>query len=167
MKHVSKIFFSSIFLILLFAVPAQSQIRLAVMPFQNMDGDAAYDHWCSDISDSLAIEIASADPDEYNYRIVPSDSIRLVLKELNYDPKDPNHMTTMWKAMEILKIERVITGNFNVQAGKLLINAYVYYTELKLAHPKYQVKNLFKTEDQVLSVIPLIHKKLRQAILGN
>jgi hypothetical protein len=73
----------------------------------------------------------------------------------------------MWKAMEILKIERVITGNFNVQAGKLLINAYVYYTELKLAHPKYQVKNLFKTEDQVLSVIPLIHKKLRQAILGN
>ncbi len=167
MKNVSKIFFLSLFLITLYAIPAHAQIRVAVIPFQNMDGDNAFDHWCSEICDSLHTEIVAGDPEEYNYRVVPIDSVKIVLEELNYDPEDPNAMTTMWKAMEKLNVERVVTGNFNVQAGKLLINAYVYYTDLKLAHPKYQVKNLFKSEDQVLSVIPIIHKKLRQAILGN
>ncbi len=167
MKYVSKLFFLSLFLITIYAIPVHAQIRVAVMPFQNMDGDNAFDHWGTDIRDSLQTEIVAGDPEEYNYRVIPIDSVQIVLQQLNYDPEDPNHMTTMWKAMEILKVERVITGNFNVQAGKLLINAYVYYTDLKLAHPKYQVKNLFKSEDKVLTVIPLIHKKLRQAIIGN
>lgn len=167
MKYISKLFFVSLFFLTIYALPANAQIRIAVMPFQNMDGNSAFDHWCTDIRDSLQTEIMSGDPEEYNYRVIPIDSVQIVLQELNYDPEDPNAMTTMWKAMEILKVERVVSGNFNVQAGKLLINAYVYYTDLKLAHPKYQVKNLFKSEEQVLSVIPIIHKKLRQAILGN
>lgn len=142
------------------------QVRVAILPFENADGRMDYNIWSYQLQDSLAKFLREKDPEEYNYRIVPIDSIEALLAEMNIDPANPQYPSDMWKVVDKLQCNKVITGNFNIQGGKFLLNAYIYIPELKLPDPRYQVKDIFKDLDKAYDAVPIIGKKLRPAILS-
>ncbi len=169
MKLLFSSFVVGLFIILSFisssVAKEAGQVRVAVLPFENADGRMEYNIWCYNIQDSLAKFLKSKDPEEFNYRIVPIDSIETLLADMNIDPANPQYASDLWKVVEKLNCQKVISGNFNIQDGKFLLNAYIYIPELKLPDPRYQVKNIFKDLDKIYEVVPIIGKKLRPAIL--
>jgi TolB-like protein len=139
---------------------AFAQKRIAVLPFRNMDGNMALNQWCVRLSDSVATGLRQADSLHQFYTVVPQDSVAEVLASLNLDPMNPQYESDLWKAIAMLNVERAITGNFNIQYGKMLINAYNYDVQSKLPHPTSQAKNLFRTQDKTLEAVPVILNKL-------
>ena len=130
-----------------------AQTRIAVLPFENMDGKIEANIWSYDLQDSLATVLMYEDPNAENYYIVPADSIEMVLAELNLDPSNPQYKSDLWKAVDMLNIEKVVLGNFNIRSEKYLINAYIYSTKMRMAYPKHQAKDIFKTEENMYEAI--------------
>ena len=139
---------------------SSAQLRIAVLPFRNMDGNLALTQWCVKLSDSVATSLRLQDTSNKYYVVVPQDSVAEVLASLNINPVNPQYESDMWKAVAMLHIQRIITGNFNIQYGKMLINAYNYDVQTKLPHPIAQAKNLFKSQDKTLEVVPSIITKI-------
>jgi len=169
LRNLIKIIILTIFLFFNYAFSQPvGQIRVAILPFENADGRMEYNIWSYQLQDSLAKYLISKDPNEFNYRIVPIDSIEILLAELNINPYNPQYASDMWKVVEKLNCQKVISGNFNIQHKKFLINAYIYIPELKLPDPRYQVKDIFKdiTDEDIYSAVELIGKRLRPAILS-
>lgn len=159
-----------IFILFIFKAAGSSvnaQHRIAVLPFQNMDGKMKYNIWCYNLQDSLEKKLVGEDPKELNYVVIPSDSIEIHLAEMNLDPSSPEYESDMWKVVEELEVNRVVSGNFYIQSNRLIINAFVYNTKMKIPHPQHQAKNIFKKESDVYEAIPIIYKRLKPAILGN
>jgi hypothetical protein len=142
-----------------FAITLNAQIRIAVLPFENSDGRMEFNVWCYQLQDSLAKSLLEKDPQEQYYRVVPIDSIEALLAEMNIDPANPQYASDLWKAVDKLSCQKVITGSFNVQGGKFLLNAYIYIPELKLADPRFQVKNVFKDMDKFYEAVPIMCRK--------
>ena len=133
--------------LLLFAMSsAQSQMRIAVLPFQNMDGAINLNVWSYKLQDSVSKLARELDPEEKLFRIVPSDSVEDILTQMNLDPTNPQYPSDMWKAVKLLNVNKVITGNFNTKNQRYLINAYIYDVRTKMANPTYQAKDKFKKE---------------------
>jgi TolB-like protein len=143
---------------------AQAQTRVAVLPFQNMDGNIKYNVWSDRLADSVNTLLASKDPSHQHFIVVSIDSVRMLLAEMNLDPTHPEYASDMWKAAQKLGATTVVTGNFNIQNGNLLVNAYVYDTESRLANPTHQAKDLFKPEEMILTTVPVIVKRLLPAL---
>lgn len=143
----------------------KGQVRIAVLPFENSDGRMEYNIWSYQLQDSLTKYLKALDPEEFNYCIVPSDSIEAVLASMNIDPSSPQYQSDMWRAVEELKCTRAIMGNFNVQGSKFLLNCYIYIVDYKLADPRYQVKDIFKDMDKIMEAVPEIGRRLRPALL--
>ena len=108
---MKKIILLSIFLIA--SSIAFSQTRVAVLPFQNMDGQIDYNILCYDLQEALTEALIEADDTGESYYIVPADSVEIILAELNLDPSNPQYKSDMWKAVELLNIKKVVVGNFN------------------------------------------------------
>ncbi len=138
---------------------ALAGVRVAVLPFRNMNGSFDYAERCYDLADSLYRSLDALQGDE-SFDLVPADSVEDVLAGLNLDPSNPQYVSDMWKAVELLQVDKVITGGFNVKYKKIFVNAYIYDVETKLAEPKFQAKNIFKKYDKALEAVPLIVKKL-------
>lgn len=167
---MKKYYFTLCFAALYFFAIASSfgQVtRVAVFPFENRDGNMKYNLWSYKLQDSLSKAFVQNDPDELNYHIVPADSVEKMLAEMNLDPTNPQYLSDMWKAVEKLNVQRVVIGNFNIQANRFLINAYIYDPKTKLPNPNYQARDIFKSEDKVYESIAIISKKLRSGVLGN
>ena len=156
-----------LFLISLFGFlqTASAQERIAVLPFRNMDGLLSLTPLCAKLADTVAIELTKTDPQEKFIHVVPSDSVNEVLASLNLDPQNPQYDSDMWKAVAMLNITRVVSGGFNLQGDKLLVNAYIYEVSTKLADPTHQAKNLFKPKEQIMEIIPKIIKKISPAFV--
>ncbi len=137
-----------------------TQIRIAFFPFQNKDGDMRFQHWCYELQDSLFKAFMEQDPDGQYYQIVPPDSVEFLLTEMNMDPANPQYETDMWTAAKKLNAKKVITGNFNYQAERYLINAYIYDVRTKLAHPQFQARDIFKSEERIYESITEILETL-------
>lgn len=144
-----------------------AQTRVAVLPFENADGHMQYNVWCYQLQDSLVKFLKNKDPQEQSYRIVPIDSIEVLLAETNIDPANPQYASDLWKAVDKLSCQKVITGNFNIQGGKFLLNAYIYIPELKLADPNYQVKDIFKDPDKFYEAVQIVGRKLGPGLKGD
>ncbi len=158
-KRDMKLHFKAILIVsiqLLFAFNLSSQIRIAFFPFQNKDGDMKFQSWCYDLQDSLYLAFLELDPEGKYYEIIPPDSVELLLTEMNMDPANPQYETDMWTAAKKLNAKKVITGNFNYQAERYLINAYIYDVRTKLSHPQFQARNIFKSEERIYESIPEI-----------
>jgi TolB-like protein len=154
------ILFSLFLPVLIFA-----QIRVAVLPFQNMDGDLTLNVLSYKLQDSVANLLRQYDSTQKHFVIIPSDSIDLLVSQFNLDPTNPQYPTDMWKAVKLLNANAVISGTFNRKAGRILINAYIYDVNTKLAYPDYQVRDIFKPEDKVMEAVPIIVKKLLPGLL--
>ena len=142
-----------------------AQTRIAVLPFQNMDGKLERNIWCYKLQDSLTNALKAKDPDCKYFKIVPSDSIEQILAGMNLDPNNPQYLSDMWKAVKILNIEKVISGNFNIQADRYLINAYIYEVRTRMAVPDYQARDIFKSEENIMESIPMIVKRIIKGLI--
>lgn len=140
-----------------------SQVRIAVIPFNNMDGNVQYNEWCYNLQDSLIKELLTLDPTGNYIHIVPIDSVEIILAEINIDPNNPQYESDLWTAIQKLNVRDVITGNFKIQAKRFLINAYIYDVATKLPKPEYQVRDIFKREDKIYEAVPIIARNLIKA----
>ncbi len=148
------LFFSC--LILLSSMIANSQTRIAILPFQNMDGDMSLNLWCYELQDSLAKALLSEDPEEQFFRIVPSDSVEALLTEFNIDPSNPQYQSDVWKTIKLLNVKKVVTGNFNIQYNNILINAYIYNVRTRVADPEFQAKDIFLEKPEYIKSISIM-----------
>jgi len=148
-----------------FTVGATAQIRVAVLPFRNMDGAIKYNPWCIQLADSLTKELLAIDPAQKKFVIIPADSIDMAVSELNLDPTNPQYESDVWKAVQSLRAERVIQGNFFMQHERVLLNAYIFDPETKMSDPTNQAKNLYKSPAAILDVIKPMARKLHPGIV--
>lgn len=163
----TKLLLITMIVLCLSSVAAFSTVRIAVLPFKNIDGHRDYDKWSFVLQEGLAEEIRKGDPEEYNYTLIPLDTIKAVLAKYELDPNNNEYESGMWQAVEELQVDKVVSGNFIYEDGRLLINAFIYEVKLRLPNPNFQARDLFVKPSDVQRVIPVIHKKLRQGILGN
>lgn len=141
------------------------QVKIAVLPFQNMDGLLNYNIYSYKLQDSLFKALKNLDSTGQYFQLVPLEDIETVLSDLNLDPTNPQYPTDMWKAVETLGVKKVITGNFNVEAKRFLINAYIYDVETKLPNLKHQARNIFKKEKDILKAVRIIVKRLKPGLI--
>lgn len=140
---------------------AQTSVpRIAFLPFTNQEGELELNTWCYSLQDSLQKQFAVLDPAEKYYKIIPYDEIEAILSDMNFDPTNPQFASDMWKVVEQLKADYVITGNFVIQANRFLINTYIYDVSLKLPITTNQARDIFVPLDNVLRSIVPISKKL-------
>ncbi len=159
-KHVLTLVLAVLFII---PVNSNAQVRTAVFPFENMDGQMEYNIWCYNLQDSLIKSLKIADSSNNMYEIVPVDSLEQLLAEMNLNPNNPQYKSDMWKVAEKLNAEKVILGTFNIRAERFLINAYIYDVKIKLPHPRYKAQDIFKAEENIYECVPIIVKRLLPA----
>lgn len=165
MKKINKLFFISVILFCSLLFEANSQMRVAVLPFQNQEGKIDLNIWSYQLQDSLQKALLAIDTEQEHFQLVPADSIENLLAELNLDPTNPQYPSDMWKAVASLNVEKVLSGNFYIRAGKLLINAYIYDVRTKLPDNKYQAKNIFKDIEDGMSAVEIILAKLKPLLI--
>lgn len=141
-------------------ITAEAQVRVAVLPFRNMDHDVQYNLWCIELADSLRNALIAADPSSTTYRIVPADSVEMAIAELNLDPNNPQYESDMWKAVRGLGVNKAVQGNFQLRGERVLINCYVYDMESMLADQTNQAKDLYKLPTTYLEAIRPIVKRI-------
>jgi hypothetical protein len=98
--------------VVVFAIPAMAQTRVAVLPFRNMDGLIERNVWSIKLADSLRLALANIDPSQTAFVFIPADSVEMAISELNLDPTNPQYESDVWKAVAALGAQRVVTGNF-------------------------------------------------------
>jgi TolB-like protein len=162
-KFVSTLIFS--FILIFAAQSLSAQTRIAVIPFENMDGKEEFNYISYALMDSLSKRLQELDPNQEHYIVVPPDSIFEQLAQYNMDPTSPQYTSDMWKAVKDLKIKKIVTGNFTHQDGNFLINAYVYNVKMKLPLKKHQAKDIFKTEDILMEAIEEIITALKPLLI--
>lgn len=140
-------------LFVIFSFTAHSQVRIAVFPFMNKDGNLKLNIWCYKLQDSLTKSMFAKDPEEKYYRIVPFDSVEQMLAQLNLDPNNPQYQSDMWKAADSLNVKWVLCGNFIINGERFLIDGYAFNVRTKLPNPKYHARDIFKKEANVMECI--------------
>ncbi|MFY8160751.1 MAG: hypothetical protein ACOVNU_05425 [Candidatus Kapaibacteriota bacterium] len=156
------------YILIIFAINisiSKSQIRVAVLPFQNMDGKIEKNMICYDLQDSVYKLLSTKDPEHKYFYLVQSDSVETVLASLNLDPSNPQYTSDLWKAVKLLNIKKVVMGNFNLQADKILLNGYIYDTKMKLADANNQIRDIFKEENTVLESVNDIVNAILPALI--
>lgn len=141
-----------------------SQTRVAVLPFQNMDGNIDFNILSYDLQEGVTTSLIDAEENGKDYYLVPADSVEIVLSELNLDPSNPQYKSDLWKAVQKLNIKKVVLGNFNKQSDKFLINAYIYDVKMRMAYPDNQAKDIFKTSEQIPEAIPEIVQAIKAGL---
>ena len=134
--------------------------RVAFLPFTNQEGELELNVWCYDLQDSLQKRFAELDPEEKYYRIIPYEEIETILSDMNFDPANPQFASDMWKVVEQLNADYVISGNFVIEANRFLINTYIYDVSIKLPVTTHQARDIFVPLDKVMRSIVPISKKL-------
>lgn len=150
-------FFICLLLVCGINISLYSQVRVAVLPFKNMDGKLSKNVWCYNLQDTISKELVKADPEKKSYYVVPPDSVEDELAKLNLDPSNPQYESDLWKAVSILKIKKVVMGNFNLRGeSRFLMNVYIYDAKMKLADAKNQIRDIFRDEKELYTTIPEI-----------
>lgn len=136
------------------------QTRVVVLPFRNMDGAFKYNMWSIEIADSLRRGLLAVDENQKDFVIIDPDSVEAAISELNLDPTNAQYYSDVWTAIENLKADKVVQGNFFLRGDRVLLNAYVYSVEYKMADPVNQAKDLYKTPTTYMESVRTMIKKL-------
>lgn len=142
-----------------------AQTRIAVLPFRNTNGAAEYNERCYQLADSIASDLSKIAEETPTFLIVPSDSVMEILSTLNLDPVNPQYESDMWRAVEQLAVDAVVTGTFNVKYNKIFINASVYNVQNKLADNTNVARSVYKPLDKMFEAIPVIISKILPAVV--
>ena len=152
-------------LFLFLSAAASSQIRIAILPFSNLDGNADYNRYCYDIQDSLTKAFEEVDAEKKFIEIISFDEVDNAMSDMNLDANTPNFDGEKWKVLEILECDRVISGTFRFVGGRFVINAYIYYPETRISDQDYQAKDIFKREEKIMEAVPVIVRRLSKAFI--
>lgn len=142
------------------SVAAYAQQRVIVLPFRNMDGKIDYNLWQYELADSLRTLLLEMDPKEEHYHLVDPDSVEMAIAEFNLDPTNAQYESDIWRAVDLIKADKVVQGNFFLRGDRVLMNAYVYDVEYKMADQVNQAKDIYKTPDTYLSAVKKMAKQL-------
>ncbi|MFM8438101.1 MAG: hypothetical protein ACKOAX_06465 [Candidatus Kapaibacterium sp.] len=142
------------------SLSAAAQSRVAVLPIRNMDGNLGLNSYCYSIADSLRSALSASPSHGKDFIVVPSDSIEAVLAELNLDPNSPQYESDLWKSVAILRCDLAVTGSFNTNAGKMLVNVYSYSVATKMPNLAHAAVNIFKAPEKILSMVPVMRDRL-------
>lgn len=142
-----------------------SQIKIAVLPFSNLDGDNALSTWCYQLQDSLTKALQSLDVEQKYIIIVPAEEIIAALQEQGIDANNSNFDSEKWKVVSSLNVDKIISGTFRITANRFLINSYIYYPETLLSDPDFQARDIFRRADKVLEAVPMIVRQLSKAFM--
>ena len=148
-----------------FSILTNAQVKIVVLPFQNMDGNLKFNIYSYKLQDSVFKALEVLDPEHKYYQLIPLQEVEAILSEMNLDPTNPQYPSDMWKAVTMLNVQQVVTGNFNYQAERFLINAYIYDADTKLPNLANQARDIFKSEEEILSSVRLIIKRLKSAFI--
>ena len=132
--------------------------RVAILPFRNYNGSLDYAAPSYTLADSLHAMLQPLS-EEGKLDLVPIDSVEFALAGLNLDPSNPQYESDMWRAVEQLRADKVITGTYNVKYKKIFVNAYIYDVATKIQEQKYQAKNIYKKYDKALEAVSKVYKK--------
>ena len=151
---------TSLVIACIFCVGLFAQPRVAVLPVRNMDGNLSLNTYCYKIADSLRTALTMSELNGKQFTVVSSDTVDAVLAELNLDPNSPQYESDLWKSVAKLNCQYAITGTFNVNGGRMLLNMYVYNVSSKMADPTNAAKNIFKAPERILEMISVMRDKL-------
>ena len=151
--------------LILGSVESMAQKRVVVIPFRNIDGQIELNVWRYELADSLRNLLYSMDENEEYYHIVDPDSVEMAISEYNLDPTNVQYESDVWRAVESLNADKVVQGNFFMRGKRVLLNAYVYDVEFKMADQQHQAKNIFKQPDTYMSAVKIMGKKLYPALI--
>lgn len=151
-------------LIFITSISAFSQEKIVVLPFINSDGKLDNQNICYELQDSLYIELENLE--DKNFELISIMEVETTLADLNIDPSNPQYKSDMWKACKLLNATKVVTGNFNFEAGKFLVNAYIYDVRMRLPNPNHQAKDIFKETNDYMSCIEDILNALKPALVN-
>jgi TolB-like protein len=145
-------------------ISAYSQVRVAVLPFRNMDGKIALNEWSVALRDSIVASLVAADPEGKTFRVIPTDTLEMAISDLNLDPTNPQYESDVWKAVLGLGATYVVQGNFLTEGERVLLNAYAYTAASRMPNSTHQAKNIVKSPTTYLTAVPLIVKRLLPAL---
>lgn len=149
-----------IIVFLAYSFVASAQLKVAVIPFSNLDGDAAHNNYCYALSDSLHKALLGFDSTQQYYTLLSLEEVENAFSDLGIDPNSPDFDGNKWEVVKTLKCDRVITGGFKIIGSRYVINAFIYYPDTQLSEPDYQAKDVFKKEEKILESVPIIVRKL-------
>ena len=155
----------SLAFVALMSLPLSAQVRVAVLPIRNMDGNLLLNKYCYAIADSLRAALTTNAQNGKQFYILPSDSVEAVLAELNLDPNNPQYESDVWKSVAKLNCQYAITGSFNVNGGRMLLNVYTYRVATKMADQTNAAKNIFKAPERILEMIGIIRDRLLPGLM--
>jgi len=147
-------------LLILGTIGASAQLRVVVLPFRNMDGKIDYNLWQYELADSLRNTLLEMDPNEEQYHIVDPDSVEMAIAEFNLDPTNAQYESDVWRAVDLIGADKVVQGNFFLRGDRVLMNAYVYDVEFKMADQVNQAKDIYKSPTTYLSAVKKMAKLL-------
>lgn len=150
----------TILLLAIISLNAFAQDKIAILPFINADGDLTRQIVSYDLQDSLYKALLAEDPNGESYELITIDDIENTLAEFNIDPTNPEYESDMWKACKELGAKYVITGDYNFENGRYLIDCSIYLVKMKMPLPSPKAENIFKSENEVLAAIPEIVEAL-------
>ncbi len=150
-----------VFIFLLLLINSTFAQKVAVLPFINATGQMDNEEWSYNLQDSLyqVLLVASLDSNS-TFELISIEDVEDALAELNIDPSGPKYKSDMWLAAKNLGAKQVVTGIINYSDNRYLINAYIYSVKMKMANPKYQAKNIFKSKEKIYESVEMISKKL-------
>jgi len=141
-----------------------AQVRVAVLPIKNLDGNMLLLTYSYAIADSLRAHLLAHPDHGRQFVVIPADSMEQALAEFNLDPNSPQFESDIWRAVAKLNCSRAITGSFEITGGRMVLNLYAYDVTTKLADQTHAARNLFKAPEHIFDVIPLAVKKLVPAL---
>ncbi len=141
-----------------------AQTRIAVLPFRNTHGSMEYNERSYQLADTINAVLTEISRTDESFVIVPPDSVQDVLSTLNLDPTNPQYESDVWRAVESLHVERVVTGSFNIKYGKIVMNTSVFDVTTKLADPSHEARSVYKAYDKTFEAIPVIIKAILPAV---
>lgn len=139
--------------------------RIAVIPFQNTDGKMENHILCYQYQEETWKALNALDPNSEHYQLVPADSIDALLAQMNIDPRNPQYLSDLWKSIKLMNVQFVVSGNFNIQSDKILVNAYVFNARTKLPNRQYQAIDIFKDKTKPMEAVPEVIEALKPALI--
>lgn len=141
-----------------------AQVRVAVLPFLNTEGSMDYNERSYQLADTINAVLTEISRTDGSFVVVPPDSVQEIISTLNLDPTNPQYESDVWRAVETLNVDRVVSGAFNVKYGKIIINANVFDVKTKLADQVHAAKSIYKAYDKTFEAIPAIIKAILPAV---
>lgn len=132
---------------------------VSFVPFVNSNGEIKYGEYITALQDSLQKQFIIT-AEEVGYKVLPYEDVKKKLDDNNIKPDDAQYESYLWQYIEEMGAKYVISGSVLNQAGKFIINTYIYDVSMKIQVTSHVAKDIFVPEGNILRAVVPIHKRL-------